>query len=308
MKFFKKLKALIIALFTVFALFGFTQCEMPDDESTLDDPVSTSTPVIMPTATADNLINEISTYPEYNLISSLSVQGVNSFYLLNNSGATTTNIITDTALYTELGFLTYQTTTANSGDTGKIWLNGSFIDSSGSNTGFWGIMTFSPGINYMAFIIYRNGVAIGRSPLVKITSTIPASEYRFELTWNGAADLDLHIASGDWDTSANTGSWHVYFNLGSDSYTADGYNIELDVDNTEAYGPENIRIFEIPDGVDFKCWVEYYSGSGDMNMTLNLYRDNSLTPDHSWNIPDIHPDEIITIGTWTTPNTMPNTK
>ncbi len=311
----KKVRSVITTFITLTVLLGFTQCELISSGKN-DLKKTTSAPVIITTTSESNLINEITTYNNYSLLNSLSVQGVKTFNFITNEATnrTTYNITGDVSFSIELGMLTYNAATTATDVKGKIWLNGTLIDSDGSPSCFFGRTTLSRGTNYVAFVVYNStGTAIGRSSIVKIECTIPSSIYRFELVWDGNEDLDLHIASADWSISGNSGSWHVYYNVGSRKYEAAGYDIELDTDS-EAYGPENIRIFEIPTGDQFKCWIHYHSGSWpsspDIDAAINLYMNDSPTPTHSWSNQTLNGGvtggDTVTLGTWTAPNTLVN--
>ena len=291
MEIIKKFRPIIITLLTAFTLFGSTQCELSSSGGK-DLGGELSQPTLIPTTDETALVDELNG-GNHTFLNGLSVsttgtfQGIKTFYLLYSSTEETGNIIGDASLTTAHGVLTYNIATNDTDVTGKIWLNGKLINASGSSACFWGDTTFSRGINYVAFVVYRGTTAIGRTPIVKINCNVTASSYRFELIWDGEEDLDLHLAAADWDSTSNPGAWHVYDTGSSNhkTYTATGYNVELDT-YTEAYGPEDIRIYEIPADAQFKCWVDYpgeiLPDSTLRNFTVNLYQDDDLTPTQHW--------------------------
>lgn len=271
-------KFLAFLLSAAFALTMFTGCFGGEDDE--DDAA---------------LLSEIAGYPNYAIVANTPIEGVESFALVGADG-TNASISGDSVVSATEGYLDYAATISETANRGKIWLNGTLVDASGSGGSFSGVITLSSGNNYITFIIYEEGVAVGRSPLVKITCATEASEFRFELIWDGVADMDLHLASEDFDTSSSTdydATWHVYF--GNKTYDEGEYNIELDVDNTDAYGPENIRIFSIPTGATFKCFVHYWSGSITINPTINVYVGANSIPEYTFYVEGGMVDEDIAL-------------
>ncbi len=70
------------------------------------------------------------------------------------------------------------------------------------------------------------------------------------LTWNKEGDIDLWMR----EPSGNK----IYY---ANSTSSSGG--ELDYDNTQGYGPENIFYESTPPSGKYEVWVHYYSGSGD---------------------------------------------
>ncbi|HRO41364.1 MAG TPA: hypothetical protein PL009_00925 [Flavipsychrobacter sp.] len=78
------------------------------------------------------------------------------------------------------------------------------------------------------------------------------------LTWNKEADIDL------WMIEPNGNK--IYY---ADQISSTGG--ELDYDNTEAYGPENIFYKSTPPSGKYEVWVHYYSGNnGPVDWVVNL--------------------------------------
>ena len=152
-----------------------------------------------------------------------------------------------------------------------IWINGNLNMISGyANAGenFDGDIVLSPGYNFICIVVYVDGTAWGRSEVVRIDSSTRDSLMRFELIWDGEGDVDLHIDN----TAAGT---HVYWN--GDNYYSSDYDINLDVDNMDAYGPENIRVYSVPSSTEFRCYVNYYSGYSNLTATVKVFdKDNTL--------------------------------
>jgi len=151
----------------------------------------------------------------------------------------------------------------------QIWINGQSSEINFSSTGsrITNRLVLNSGRNYVLILVTANGSVIARSHCYRIDSSVQSSAIRTELTWNGSGDLDLHIDDG-------SGGKHVFF--GSKTYLATGYNIALDVDNTVAYGPENIRIFTSPVNSTYRFYVNYYSGYNALTATAKIYNGTTL--------------------------------
>ena len=89
------------------------------------------------------------------------------------------------------------------------------------------------------------------------------------LTWNtDETDVDLFVQEPD-------GTWVCYWN---DS----GTTAELDVDDTDGYGPENIYVApgEADDGV-YKVYVGFYSGEGCTTATIKITTFDNTPQKHT---------------------------
>lgn len=268
----KKMKKLLaLLLFAMFALTMFTGCKAEDEEDKA-------------------LLDEITAagYPNANVLLNTSIGGVETFNLFavaddtGTAGTLLATITGDSNVPTEAGMLAYEATITETANPGVIWLNGSLVDvDKDSANKFHGVATLNTGANYIAFLVYEQQIddswaAVGRSPIVKITSSVAESEFRFELTWDGYADCDLHIEGTN--TTANE-TWAVYY--GYKLYEADGYKVQLDLDEKIGFGPENIRIYTIPAGATFNSYLIYYGpgtegDSGEIEATVTVYQGTEL--------------------------------
>ncbi len=111
-----------------------------------------------------------------------------------------------------------------------------------------------------------------------------ADSLRIVLKWGSTpSDLDSHLYANKTDGS----HYHVYF---SDKNFA---NANLDVDDTNSYGPETVTITTIEDGI-YKYYVHDWSNKGSSNSTslsnsgasVEIYIGNSATPEYRLYIPE----------------------
>jgi len=146
-----------------------------------------------------------------------------------------------------------------------IWNNGEeiLIDRNGSSSErCLSKIVLGSGPNYICGIVKGGGKYIGRTPMVKVNSSVRTSIARFEMTWDGPGDMDLHLESAD-------SGWHCGFmNTNIDN---SGARVNLDIDNMNGFGPENIRVFSVPGTSTVKCFVNYYYGPGPSNVTVRYF-------------------------------------
>jgi len=128
-------------------------------------------------------------------------------------------------------------------------------------------LVLNSGRNYVWLTINSGGTPIARSNVYRLDSTVASSVLRTELSWSGTGDVDLHLDNG-------SGSKHVYWN--SKTYAGTGENIALDVDNTVAYGPENIRVFTAPTGTLYRFYANYYSGASNLTLSAKVFYGTTL--------------------------------
>ena len=195
-----------------------------------------------------------------------TVRGVSNVTLSAN-GSTIAGTGADTSGSTSAGVITLQAgLDSGASALGNVsmmaWVNGQaqVLSLSGSVAG--GNVVMSTGDNYIAAVVYDGASPYGRSLVFRVHSTTAASAARVELTWTGIGDVDLHVDDG-------SGGKHVYF--GSQTYNAAGYNIQLDVDNVVAYGPENIRFYSLPATSTFRIYVNYFYGGINQTATVRVY-------------------------------------
>jgi len=105
------------------------------------------------------------------------------------------------------------------------------------------------------------------------SSHVPPTGFRVTLTWDtGGTDVDLWVT----DPFGNKCSW-------SDPYISES-GLQLDVDDTNGYGPENISSFEPPAGA-YLVQVHYWSDHDEDNAIGTncsiVIRENEGSPDES---------------------------
>ncbi|HQO04360.1 MAG TPA: hypothetical protein PLI62_19050 [Spirochaetota bacterium] len=129
-------------------------------------------------------------------------------------------------------------------------------------------VVLASGYNYICTFMKSGGKYVGRSPMVRVKSNVMSSIARFELSWDGSGDVDLHL-------DCEPKGLHVYY--GSRTTNNNGTHINLDVDNMSGFGPENIRVFSLGEETNFRCFVNYYSGGDKLNVTVRYFdRTNKL--------------------------------
>lgn len=106
-------------------------------------------------------------------------------------------------------------------------------------------------------------------------SPVMSSEgIRFVLTWNATpTDLDSHLLG----RSADGSNAHVYFGSKT-AYNNSGSKIaDLDVDDTNGYGPETVTLYDTSGSFEFI--VDDYTNSGTISVsgaTVKIYVGNAL--------------------------------
>lgn len=151
-----------------------------------------------------------------------------------------------------------------------IWSNGEEIPVSKnahSSQSLLSKIVLARGFNYVCAVVKDGPKYIGRSPMMRINSTVVASIARFEMIWDGPGDMDLHLDSPEI-------GFHVSF--ARTNIDERGARANLDVDNMSGFGPENIRIFALPGKSNVRCFVNYYSGGGaPIGVTIRYYDKNN---------------------------------
>lgn len=138
--------------------------------------------------------------------------------------------------------------------------NGSYIFNS-INAGHYTIRIAKDG-----YIVNKiNVIALGGRTYDNQNGTLSpemsADEWRIVLTWGSSpSDLDSHITGPISESSR----FHVYYN--NDSYSTDSFNANLDVDDTNSYGPETITLKNISDGF-YRYSVHDYSNRSSSSST-----------------------------------------
>lgn len=150
---------------------------------------------------------------------------------------------------------------------------------------------------------YQNG---------SVSPVIPGDAYRIVLTWGqNPSDLDSHVTG----TLSNGSGFHVYY---AHKSQIDG-EIEicnLDVDDTNSYGPETITL-RATESTPYYYYIHHYAGSGNIlasEATIKVYRGSEFVakinvPNDQgsgvcWNVFAIVDGELILKNTITsTPDT-----
>jgi hypothetical protein len=97
---------------------------------------------------------------------------------------------------------------------------------------------------------------------ITVTSTTPPVKARFTLTWDrGGSEMDLHVKGANGDHCSYTNRVTT--------------NMQLDVDNTSGYGPENISVKLNRYPGKYKVYINHFGGQA-ANVTLYVYLDNQL--------------------------------
>lgn len=103
-----------------------------------------------------------------------------------------------------------------------------------------------------------------------------------ELTWDGSADMDLHLHNGaiaPWFYS--TGKSDCYYSEKTPDWGVASYpndDPSLDVDNVMADGPENIRIAQPVTGETYTVGVQNYSRGNGRIATVRIFCGSSTVP------------------------------
>jgi len=138
----------------------------------------------------------------------------------------------------------------------KYSLNGASyyleIESDGS---FDQEILLSPGTNTLILYIYSSsGALLWTSQTYTYTANIETTAIRVVLSWDTEdTDVDLHI----WDPNGN----HAYYS----EMEAIPYG-ELDIDDTDGYGPETFTLTDAVPGI-YTIKVRYYSNHGNYDDT-----------------------------------------
>ena len=175
-------------------------------------------------------------------------------------------------------------------------------------------ITLIPGI-YTAEVIKSGYDVICVNIVVRIDSgtveihfspSLPEGEMRIVLSWGQyPEDLDSHLFT-PYDSAMGDSGYHIFY---SNQHDAVGDN--LDVDDTDSYGPETITIPVVKNGL-YKYYVVDYTncsrsnpGSYDMSnsgATVNVYASNGLAatfyvpanqPGVIWEVFEIRNGQII---------------
>ena len=137
------------------------------------------------------------------------------------------------------------------------------------NGKFRGKMVLKAGINEVTFKIKSSDNTIF-SKKFKVTYSGKPVKLRTTLVWDGYADIDLYLKDAKGDVCS-------YGNKKTSLAV-------LDVDNTKAYGPENISVEKIISG-EYKIYIQNFSKKSGAKATVYIFLDEKLhtTKTHTFN-------------------------
>jgi hypothetical protein len=96
---------------------------------------------------------------------------------------------------------------------------------------------------------------------------------RFELTWDGTGDLDIHLHN-----SVNSAWYNSTVNDCHYSRMSTAWGAVLDVDNVTRNGPENIRLDTPTIGETYTVAVHHYANGAGRRATIKVYCGAGTTP------------------------------
>lgn len=118
------------------------------------------------------------------------------------------------------------------------------------------------------------GDSLGRTATCDTTITAEGHGLRVELTWNGAGDVDLHVhnqKTTPWFTSDDCSYSDMAPIWDNTAPPMTGKNPGLDVDNTSANGPENVRVDVVALAQDYYVAVHNYDGAAGRTATIKIF-------------------------------------
>lgn len=120
--------------------------------------------------------------------------------------------------------------------------------------------------------------AMGRAASCMTTVTLTGRGMRVELTWSTTGDVDLHVLNSmatAWFASPND----CYYANTRPTWGAPETSPRLDVDNTAANGPENVRVDVPAGGTVFRVGVHAFSRvDSGTTATVRIYCGDTSTP------------------------------
>jgi uncharacterized protein YfaP (DUF2135 family) len=133
-------------------------------------------------------------------------------------------------------------------------------------------ITLRSGVNSIVAVVLDNaGSGYRRSEEWTITGTFANPLYRAQLSWDtDENDVDLHLVRNDtWDLSN-----HCYYA----NMVIPGM-AELDYDDVDGFGPENMSLEPTAPSGTYKVIVKYYYGDVTVNATIRIFdvNDNQIS-------------------------------
>jgi hypothetical protein len=147
-----------------------------------------------------------------------------------------------------------------------------------------------------AVVKTTGGAEYARSASFSINGSFTYPRYRFELTWDtDDNDVDLHLVrDGNWDDPDDHCYYWYYYIPSTGPVEA-----QLDFDDVDGYGPENIAIETNAPQAVYAVYVKYYSDHGvtsDVTATIKVYdSSNSLidTLNHVFSQSDVSDNDEV---------------
>ena len=128
-------------------------------------------------------------------------------------------------------------------------------------------ISLQSGTNSIVAVVFRaDGSGYGRTEEWTITGTFANPLFRAQLTWDtDYNDVDLHLVKDDtWDDFNHISYWNMVI----------PGMAELDYDDTDGYGPENISIETTAPAGSYKLLVKYFWGEVTVNAAVQIFDQN----------------------------------
>ncbi len=125
---------------------------------------------------------------------------------------------------------------------------------------------WQPGKNYTLYInntikSTRDDEQLSRAVMMPF-SIIDQEQYRFELTWDTRADLDLNLTLPNGETVNATNPINEF--------------AELDMDIVSGFGAENILLKQVLNRQMYKIYVTSFAELAESNATVKVYNNEGL--------------------------------
>ncbi len=160
--------------------------------------------------------------------------------------------------------------------------NGQYI-TPGLGTGYYCIKIYDKNKKYLTdyFNVKILGSMgnIGNQDAV-VSTKLSKDQIRIVLEWGALPyDLDSHLVGPN--------SLHVFY--GDKNYTDSEMFVELDIDDTNSYGPETITLNNLQEGI-YSFYVYNYSGTPSItksNANVKVYFANKTEPAYIFSVPNV---------------------
>jgi hypothetical protein len=145
------------------------------------------------------------------------------------------------------------------------------------------------------------GAVLGQSRVVRPTDAGPYTPFTVDVGDVGGCG-SLH-AILTWDKDDTDVDMHVMDSNGNEIAYYDKQGIPngyLDVDDVDGFGPENVYIDPLEDGIDYRVFLHYYSdhGHGATTARVRVFQDEALVTDFSTTLSAY---QYVDVGTYAAP-------